>query len=44
MVKFTVKVDFRGKLYQTNVLAHPDADQTEIMELALSQVKKQWDN
>lgn len=44
MVKFTVTVDFRGKYYQTNVLANRDAEHKEIMELALSQVKKQWEN
>lgn len=42
MVKFTVTVDFQGKVYQTNVLANRDAAQEEIMQVALSQVKKQW--
>lgn len=44
MVKFTVTVDFQGKSYQTNVLAHRDTAQEEILQLAISQVKKQWKN
>lgn len=44
MVKFTVTVDFQGKFYQTNVLANRDTKQEEIIQLALSQVKKQWNN
>ena len=44
MVKFTVTVDLRGKFYQTNVLANRDTAQEEIMQLAITQVKKQWDN
>lgn len=42
MVKFTVKVDYKGKSYQTNVLADPNANQEEIFQTALHQVKKQW--
>ena len=34
MVKFTVTVDFKGKFYQTNVLANRDTEQEEIMQLA----------
>ncbi len=44
MVKFTVTVDLQGKFYQTNVLANRDTAQEEIMQLAISQVKKQWKN
>ena len=44
MVKFTVTVDLQGKFYQTNVLANRDTTQEEIMQLAISQVKKQWKN
>jgi hypothetical protein len=44
MVKFTVTVDFEGRYYQTNVLAHKDTAKEEIMQLARSQVKKQWKN
>lgn len=44
MVKFTVTVDYQGKSYQTNVLANRDTAQEEIMQLAYSQVKKQWQN
>ena len=42
MVKFIVTVDLEGKIYQTNVLAHRDTAKEEIMQLALSQVQKQW--
>jgi hypothetical protein len=42
MVQVTVKVDYLGKSYQTNVLAkHEDAEKT-IYERALEQVQKQW--
>ena len=44
MVKFTVTVDLQGKFYQTNVIANRDTAHEEIMQLAISQVKKQWKN
>lgn len=44
MVKFTITVDLQGKFYQTNVLANRDTAHEEIMQLAISQVKKQWKN
>lgn len=42
MVKVTVKVDYEGKSYQTNVLADRNADQEEIFQQALHQVQQQW--
>lgn len=44
MIKVTVTVDFKGRTYQTNVLATRDTAPEEIHQLALSQVKKQWKN
>ncbi|WP_285768604.1 BA3454 family stress response protein [Peribacillus sp. SI8-4] len=42
MVKVTVKVDYKGKSYQTNVLTEPNANQAQILQKALDQVQKQW--
>ncbi|PLT32925.1 BA3454 family stress response protein [Bacillus sp. V5-8f] len=42
MVQVTVKVDYLGKSYQTNVLAKHDAAEEEIFRKALEQVQKQW--
>ena len=42
MVKVTVKVDYNGKSYQTNVLTKPGANEQEIFQTALHQVEKQW--
>ncbi|MGE6377635.1 BA3454 family stress response protein [Peribacillus muralis] len=42
MVKVTVKVDYKGKSYQTNVLTDPSANQEQILQQALHQIQKQW--
>ncbi|RFU69016.1 BA3454 family stress response protein [Peribacillus saganii] len=42
MVQVTMKVDYLGRTYQTNVLAKPGANEEEIYQKALDQVKKQW--
>ncbi|PLS15945.1 hypothetical protein CVD28_19580 [Bacillus sp. M6-12] len=42
MVQVTMRVDYLGKTYETNVLAKPEANEEEIYQQALDQVKKQW--
>jgi hypothetical protein len=42
MIKVTVTVEFQGKNYVTNVLAHKDTCEDVIREMAFEQVKKQW--
>ncbi|RFU62867.1 BA3454 family stress response protein [Peribacillus glennii] len=42
MVQVTVKIDYLGKSYQTNVLAKREEEEEEIFRKALEQVEKQW--
>lgn len=42
MVQFTVRVNYQGRLYQTNVLAHREDAEEEIYNKALEQVQRQW--
>lgn len=42
MVQFTVRVNYQGKLYQTNVLAHREDAEDEIYNRAFEQVQRQW--
>ncbi|WP_234396844.1 BA3454 family stress response protein [Bacillus massiliglaciei] len=41
MVQVTVKVDYEGKSYMTNVLTKHGASKEEIFSQALDQIKKQ---
>jgi hypothetical protein len=42
MLQINVTVNFKGKNYLTNVLAHRNTTDEEILRLAFEQVQKQW--
>lgn len=42
MVEITVKINFNGKNYQTNVIVDRSATKEEVLCLAQEQVRKQW--
>lgn len=42
MVQINLTVDYKGNFYHTNVITSRDASDEEVMQLAISQVKRQW--
>jgi hypothetical protein len=44
MIEVTVKLNFKGKNYQTNVIVGKNTSEKEILQLAREQVSKQWTN
>jgi hypothetical protein len=42
MYEYTLSITFKGKQYQTNVIAGKDSTEQEIYQLALEQVQLQW--
>lgn len=42
MIKVTVKVNYLGKNYVTNVLTDKETNEEIIKQVALEQIKKQW--
>ncbi|MGM7721622.1 BA3454 family stress response protein [uncultured Metabacillus sp.] len=42
MYKYTINVTFKGKIYQTNVIAPKNKSEKEIYQIAKEQVLKQW--
>lgn len=44
MIQVSVTVDFEGQLYHTNVITKRETEHDEIMQVALNQIKKQWEN
>ncbi|MEH7546590.1 hypothetical protein FB550_11952 [Neobacillus bataviensis] len=42
MVQVEVTITFEGKSYLTNVIAHREMSDDEILRLATEQVQKQW--
>ncbi|WP_332698727.1 BA3454 family stress response protein [Halalkalibacter lacteus] len=44
MCKYTINVTFKGKIYQTNVLANKNKSEEEIHQIAKEQVLKQLAN
>jgi hypothetical protein len=42
MFEYTISITFKGKRYQTNVIADKDATEREVFQIALEQVQKQW--
>lgn len=42
MIEITVTVRFQGKNYLTNVIAHKEVTEEEILCMAEEQVRKQW--
>ncbi|XJZ25648.1 BA3454 family stress response protein [Bacillota bacterium Lsc_1132] len=43
MVQINVTVQYEGKNYLTNVITTRDTSEDEIIQLALEQVKRQWE-
>ncbi|WP_085991642.1 BA3454 family stress response protein [Oceanobacillus senegalensis] len=43
MIQVNVTVDYEGQSYHTNVITSRETDYDQILELALKQVKKQWE-
>ncbi|WP_419883033.1 BA3454 family stress response protein [Peribacillus sp. B-H-3] len=44
MIEITVKLDYQGKCYQTNVIARRGTAQEEIYQTAMEQIQKQVAN
>jgi hypothetical protein len=44
MCKYTINVTFKGKIYQTNVLANKNKSEDEVYQIAKEQVLKQLAN
>ncbi|MFP5116078.1 BA3454 family stress response protein [Bacillaceae bacterium C204] len=44
MYKYTIYVKFKGKIYQTNVIANKNQSEEEVYLIAKEQVLKQWAN
>ncbi|MGM0873852.1 MAG: BA3454 family stress response protein [Bacillota bacterium] len=42
MYKYTINVTFKGKIYQTNVIANKNKSEGEVYQIAKEQVLKQW--
>lgn len=42
MIEVFVKVELKGKTYQTNVIVRKGVTEEEIISLAKEQVRKQW--
>lgn len=43
MVEVTVRVEYKGKNYITNVITEKGTSTRKIMCIALDQIRKQWD-
>ncbi len=44
MYEYTIYVTFKGKNYQTNVIADKNQSEEEVYQIAKEQVLKQWAN
>lgn len=44
MVEVTVKLNHKGKNYQTNVIVKKDTPENQILLIAQEQIEKQWLN
>lgn len=44
MYEYTIYVTFKGKIYQTNVIANKNQTKEEVYQIAEEQVLKQWAN
>jgi len=42
MLEVTVKLKYKGKNYQTNVIVNKDTPKKQILRIAKEQIKKQW--
>ncbi|MDR7235422.1 BA3454 family stress response protein [Neobacillus drentensis] len=44
MIEVTVKLNYKGKYYLTNVIVKKDTPEEQILHFAQEQIKKQWIN
>ena len=44
MIEVTVKLNFNGRNYQTNVIVRKDTPEKQILQMAREQVSRQWAN
>ncbi|MDQ0971351.1 hypothetical protein QFZ31_001229 [Neobacillus niacini] len=44
MIEVTVKLNYKGKNYLTNVIVNKGTPQQQIFQIAHEQIKKQWVN
>jgi hypothetical protein len=44
MMEVTVKLNYRGKYYQTNVIVNKQTPERQILCMAKEQITKQWTN
>ncbi|MEH7246126.1 BA3454 family stress response protein [Neobacillus niacini] len=44
MIEVTVKLNFKGKNYLTNVIVGKDTSEKQILQMAREQVTRQWTN
>ncbi|KKI88477.1 molecular chaperone [Bacillus sp. SA1-12] len=42
MYKYIINVLFKGKIYQTNVIANKNKSEEEVYQIAKEQILKQW--
>lgn len=42
MLEVTVKLNFKGKNYQTNVIVDKHTSEKQILHIAQEQIRKQW--
>jgi hypothetical protein len=42
MVEVTVKLHYKGRNYQTNVIVKKDTPESQILRIAQKQIEKQW--
>jgi hypothetical protein len=44
MIEVTVKLNYKGRNYQTNVIVSKNTPDKQILQLAREQVSRQWAN
>jgi hypothetical protein len=44
MIEVTVKLVYKGKSYQTNVIVGKETSENQILQMAREQVARQWVN
>jgi hypothetical protein len=44
MIEVTVKLNYKGRNYQTNVIVSKDTPDSQILQMAREQVTRQWAN
>lgn len=44
MIEVTVKLNYKGRNYQTNVIVRKDTPEKQVLQIAREQVIRQWTN